>query len=51
MKTYEAIATTKDGKAVIVATTLAKSLADAGMAMRNILRAIGCEDATIREAR
>jgi hypothetical protein len=51
MKTYEAIATTADGKAVVVATTLAKSLVDAGMAMRNILWATGCEDATIREAR
>ena len=50
MKKYEAITTTKDGKAVVVATTLAKNLFDAGMTMRNLLRAIGCEDATIREA-
>jgi hypothetical protein len=49
MKTYEAIAKTKDGGKVSIATTEADSIEEARSALSRFLWAANCEDAEIRE--
>jgi len=49
MKQYEAIAKTKDGTPVSIATTQAASLEEAKGNLSRILWATGCDDAIIRE--
>jgi len=49
MKTYEAIAKTKAGDPVSIATTDANSIEEARKNLSTILWATSCEDAEIRE--
>ena len=50
MKTYEAIAKTKSGKLITIATTEANSIEEARSAMSRYLWAIDCENVEIRES-
>ena len=49
MKTYEAIAKTKSGDPVSIATTDANSIEEARRNLSRFLWATSCEDAEIRE--
>lgn len=49
MKTYEAIAKTKSGESVSIATTVANSIEEARKVLSIFLWATSCEDAEIRE--
>jgi len=49
MKTYEAIAKTKSGDPVSIATTDANSIEEARRNLSTFLWATSCEDAEIRE--
>jgi len=49
MKTYEAIAKTKAGDPVSIATTEANSIEEARKNLSTILWATSCEDTEIRE--
>ena len=49
MKQYEAIAKTKTGKSVSIATTEANSIEEARRNLSKVLWATSCEDAEIRK--